>query len=614
MKTRALISVLLVFACFFQLEASMLEIDPHTEKTYWRFIKDRLFDGQNDIASKFQKNIYIQLTTDCSDDSVIVNDLIKVLQKLIPDRKIEFLRSTYENPEINIAEEVIFLGINKAPMFSNRDFRSSKNINGNQIFYTGFKGIYQPEIYMQGIHIKLSDSVTFAERKRYIEFAVLRSLCTIKGRPKEASTFFPNAVFNGFDYEPYGTEFSEVDKFLIQKLYSKDFDEKFKRYLIDNYSRRYYRAFLYKDQYNSIKTLISLIITLLVIALFYKTLLFRNYKYKYIGYINIALILGATFVIIHWILQHIASIGVYRLSTNIIISLAFLIVSVLLATILYGAEFLFIRPYSSFNTKTFLKVIFFFIIISIPSFILRFTIPGFSTAMLINFITFGFVVALGRGFLLYIKEVGDSTIRQKDVELLKLEDLKVKAEMQSLNAKINPHFLYNSLNSIAGLAHINPDKTEKMAVALSDLFKYNIDRTSKQYSTIREEVEMASAYLEIEEIRFTDRLNYSIHIDAVTESIEIPRNLILPLVENAVKHGISKIEGVGEIYLSVKKSDGGFLISVKDNGPDFPDGLVSGFGLKCVQDIIQLYYKGKAEFSWQNEPQKMVTIEVNSTI
>ncbi|ASB49434.1 sensor histidine kinase [Alkalitalea saponilacus] len=614
MKTKTILSALLVITCFLQIKAGDKELDPDTERMYWRFIKERLFDGQNAIASKFQKNIYINLITECSNDSVIVNDLIKVLKELIPDREIGFCRSIYDRPEINIAEELIFLGINKAPMFSNREFRSSKNINGNQIFYDGFKGIYQPEIYMQIIHIKLNDSVTFAERKRYIEFAVLRSLCTIKGRPKETYTFSPNAIFNGFDYEPYGTEFSEVDKFLIQKLYSEDFHEQFKKFLIEDNSRKYYRAFLYKDQFSSIKTLIAILITLLVIATSYKTILFRNYKHKFFNYIIIALLLGVTTVITFLVLQHVASIGVYRLSTNAILSGALLILYVTMASILYGVEHLFIRPGMSFNKKTLLKIIFFFTITSIPSIILRNTVSGFNTAMMINLITLGFVIALGRGFLLYIKEVGDSAIRRKDVELLKLEELKTKAEMQSLNAKVNPHFLYNSLNSIAGLAHSNPEKTEKMAVALSNLFKYNIDRTSKQYSTIYEEVEMVKAYLEIEKIRFTHRLNYSIHIDADLESIEIPRNLILPLVENAVKHGVSKIEEVGEIKLSVEKSDSGFFINVLDNGPDFPDGLVRGFGLKCVQDIIQLYYNGKAEFSWQNEPQKVVTIDVNSAI
>ncbi len=87
-----------------------------------------------------------------------------------------------------------------------------------------------------------------------------------------------------------------------------------------------------------------------------------------------------------------------------------------------------------------------------------------------------------------------------------------------------------------------------------------------------------------------------------------------PLVENAIKHGISKIEGHGKILLIVSKKDNGILISVQDNGPNFPEGLVSGHGLQTVYDLLKFSYAEKAEMSWHNEPQKEIIIRINAIL
>ncbi len=612
MKAKIILAVLLVIIGITHVRSGNQKLNPDTEKKYWRFIKERLFDGETSIASKFQNNIGIHLKAECKDDSIIVNDLLKELQVLIPNKKIKYCNSLTRNDIENIDGELINIAINKSPINSNRHVRRSKNINGNQIYYSGFKGLYQSDIFMQQIHIQLNDSITFSERKRYIEYAILRSMCTIKGNSQEANTIFPNAIFNDFDYDPYQTEFSEVDKFLLQKLYSEDFQEQFKSYLIENYSRRYYRAFLFKEQYQSIKMLLAVLIILFVLALSYKPVIFRNYKRKFISYLVIAILIGFTAIGIHMVLQHVALCGIYDLYINLIISGGLLSLSVVTASILFVMEYLFIKPSMSFIKRVLINIVFVFIIGSIPSIVLQLAVPDFGVARMINFITFSFVFAIGRGFLLYIKEVGDFKIREKDFELIKLKELNTNAEMQSLNAKINPHFLYNSLNSIAGLARSNPDKTEQMAIALSDLYKYATNRSAEQTSSILKEVEMVKSYLEIEKIRFGARLTYSIQLDPETEEVLIPRNILQPLVENAIKHGISKIEDEGEIKLAIQKSIKGIIIKVYDNGLVFPDGLVSGFGLQSIQDILKLYYKGKAELSWQNVPEKMVLVEINS--
>jgi len=205
-------------------------------------------------------------------------------------------------------------------------------------------------------------------------------------------------------------------------------------------------------------------------------------------------------------------------------------------------------------------------------------------------------------------------IIENETKLANLRELKAKAELKSLQSQINPHFLYNSLNSIASLATIDSQKTQKMAHSLSDLFKYSINRKDKKTSTVHDEVEMVKTYLDIEKIRFGDRLQFTVSVDKDLENHKIPLFLIQPLVENAVKHGISKNEGVGTIDLKISKKQNEIKISVSDNGPFFPEGLLSGHGLQTVFDLLRLTYGDKAALNWTNTPEKMIIITIPESV
>lgn len=202
---------------------------------------------------------------------------------------------------------------------------------------------------------------------------------------------------------------------------------------------------------------------------------------------------------------------------------------------------------------------------------------------------------------------------ENENKLSDLRELKAKAELKSLQSQINPHFLYNSLNSIASLAPIDADKTQQMAHSLSDLFKYSINRKGKENSTIKDEIEMVKTYLEIEKIRFGEHLQFIIDVDTSLENMEIPLFLIQPLVENAIKHGISKIVENGKITIKVEKQQEETTISVADNGPNFPEGLLSGHGLQTVFDLLRLNYKDNASINWTNHPEKKITITILDT-
>ena len=231
----------------------------------------------------------------------------------------------------------------------------------------------------------------------------------------------------------------------------------------------------------------------------------------------------------------------------------------------------------------------------------------------LNSLQFIFIVVgltLGRGLLLYLNHFSDSLVKEKDVELSQLKEANAQAEVKRLQAQINPHFLYNSLNSIAGLAHEDADKTEKMALSLSDLFRYTINRNDENITTVKEELAMVRAYLEIEQIRFGERLQFTIDIQEEVENEQIPRFILQPLIENAVKHGVSKIEGVGKIALKLVKNEKELLLTVSDNGPDFPEGLVCGHGLQTVFDLLRLSYGKKAAINWENRPSKKIEVKL----
>ncbi|HEY1054787.1 MAG TPA: histidine kinase, partial [Emticicia sp.] len=204
----------------------------------------------------------------------------------------------------------------------------------------------------------------------------------------------------------------------------------------------------------------------------------------------------------------------------------------------------------------------------------------------------------------------DRKISEQEYQLLNLEKLKTKAQLNALEARINPHFLYNSLNSITGLIHDNPDKAEDMTIQLSKLFRATTGRSDQSFHSIAEELDIVKSYLSIEQMRFGDRLNYSIQLDQGLENIKIPRFLLQPIVENAIKHGISKITEHGIIEVKITKENDLIAFQIHDNGPAFKEDLSGGYGLKSISDKLQLIYGNEANLQIENNDYKSIIIKV----
>jgi len=196
------------------------------------------------------------------------------------------------------------------------------------------------------------------------------------------------------------------------------------------------------------------------------------------------------------------------------------------------------------------------------------------------------------------------------VKLAQKKELESKAELDSLQASINPHFLYNSLNSIASLAQENPAKTEEMAIALSDFYKYNTNRKEEQWATIADEIEMLRSYLDIEKIRFGNRLQAVLEVEESCKPILIPRFLLQPLVENAIKHGYDSETNQIAISVVVKSHNNLLTFSITDKGAPFSESLKDGYGLKMVQKKLRLLLPERHLIEFLNEPKKEVRISI----
>lgn len=231
---------------------------------------------------------------------------------------------------------------------------------------------------------------------------------------------------------------------------------------------------------------------------------------------------------------------------------------------------------------------------------------------------FAYINALVTGLIYtavnYVELERKRKMNEKELELTKLMALKTKAELDALHSKINPHFLYNALNSIADLSITDGKKARKMTIALADLFRYSINYSNNNYSTVKDEVEMANVYLQIEKIRFEDKLNYTLKVEDGLNNYLVPRFILQPLAENAVKHGLKATGQMTEINLEVKREGTGLVMNVADSGPAFPDELNPGYGVKSVYDKLDLLFPDNYEMRFSNQPVKQVSLHIHKLV
>jgi two-component system, LytTR family, sensor kinase len=180
------------------------------------------------------------------------------------------------------------------------------------------------------------------------------------------------------------------------------------------------------------------------------------------------------------------------------------------------------------------------------------------------------------------------------VKEAQLETNLAQARLRTLEAELHPHFLFNTLHAISSLVHTNPDGADRMISRLSDLLRLTFDRSGAPRVSLQEELEFLQKYLEIEQTRFHDRLSVQFDIDPDTLDAEVPRLILQPLVENAIKHGVSPKPGAGLVQISSRHRDDTLWIEVSDNGVGLSANararLRSGVGLSNTRDRLECLY------------------------
>jgi LytS/YehU family sensor histidine kinase len=175
-----------------------------------------------------------------------------------------------------------------------------------------------------------------------------------------------------------------------------------------------------------------------------------------------------------------------------------------------------------------------------------------------------------------------------------LETSLMEARLKTLQAELHPHFLFNTLHAISTLLHTNPESADRMISRLSDLLRLTFDRSGSASVPLKEELEFLQKYLEIEQIRFQDRLSVRFDIDPETLDVEVPRLILQPLVENAIKHGVAPKSGEGLVQISAKSRDDKIWIEVRDNGVGLSKNarmrFTNGVGLSNTRARLEYLY------------------------
>ena len=205
---------------------------------------------------------------------------------------------------------------------------------------------------------------------------------------------------------------------------------------------------------------------------------------------------------------------------------------------------------------------------------------------------------------------------EREMREEKLSKSATEAQLSALRAQINPHFLFNALTTIGYLINTAPDKAFQTLMKLTQLLR-GVLRSTEEFATLGDEIRLIENYLDIEKARFEDRLRVQIEIDEELKKLRVPSLILQPLVENAVKHGISenKAGGTVRIAAQLKKSGGEtFLrLTVRDTGAGVrarKNGLSNGVGLKNIRERLRSYYGAAAALTLETDAEAGTTAEI----
>jgi LytS/YehU family sensor histidine kinase len=188
------------------------------------------------------------------------------------------------------------------------------------------------------------------------------------------------------------------------------------------------------------------------------------------------------------------------------------------------------------------------------------------------------------------------------IQKVKLESLIKELQLKTIKSQMNPHFIFNALNSIRALVDEDPQRARQAITELSNILRSSIQADQSEVTSLEKELNIVKDYLALEYIRFADRLVVEYAIDPDTLSNQMPPMMLQTLVENAIKHGLSKQPGNCLIKIISNYEDNKHLLMVQNTGILDQDGL-DGFGLQSTKNRLNILYRGNALFEiYQSQP------------
>jgi hypothetical protein len=195
--------------------------------------------------------------------------------------------------------------------------------------------------------------------------------------------------------------------------------------------------------------------------------------------------------------------------------------------------------------------------------------------------------------------------RERELQTSQLEARLAMSRLQVLKMQLHPHFLFNTLNAISELIYKDPESAERMIGDLSDLLRMSFQNLEVQEITLKQELEFLRKYLEIEQMRFHDRLRVEMKIAPETLDAQVPNMILQPLVENAIKHGLAPRSEGGKIEIGAERSNGHLQITVSDDGIGVPfndvENLPEGVGLSNTRKRLRHLYGERHKFDLTTE-------------
>lgn len=293
---------------------------------------------------------------------------------------------------------------------------------------------------------------------------------------------------------------------------------------------------------------------------------------------------------------------IYKIVNSLRFKKEFIIKSILILSI-SGIVISFVHRFLSIFATFFIRDLYGTLNVELTQALLnaRFAIIGGSFDSVFTYLLI-LAVVLG---LVYYKR-----LRETERLSSQLETKLAEAKLDSLKSQLHPHFLFNTLHAISTLMHRDVEMAEKTLTRLSDLLRLSIGHLDQQKITLKEELEFLEKYLEIQKVRFQDKLNVNFNIGAELYDVVVPSFLLQPVVENSIKYAVEPSSENESIIISAEQNETKLALVVEDSGPGLSETFREGVGIKNTRSRLQHIYGDSFELTFENRASSGLAVQI----